>query len=76
MESKGFRPGKTKTKYMRCDISGAEYEEAEVILGQIVPKRDTFRYLGSVLQSNGGIDYISHMIKAGWMKWRQASGIL
>lgn len=43
MGSKGFRTGKTKTKYMRCDISGAEYEEAEVILeGQIVPKRDTF----------------------------------
>src|SRR5215210_6229545 len=30
-----------------------------------------------MLQSNGGIDeYVSHMIKAGWMKWRQASGIL
>ena len=43
LESKGFRPGKTKTNYMRCDISGAECEEAEVILeGQIVPKRDTF----------------------------------
>ena len=42
-----------------------------------MPKRDTFRYLGSMLQSNGDIDDdVCHKIKAGWMKWRQASGIL
>lgn len=42
-----------------------------------MPKRDTFRYLGSMLQSNGGIDEdVSHRIKTGWMKWQQASGIL
>jgi hypothetical protein len=37
---------------------------------------DTFRYLGSMLQSEGEIDEdISHRIRAGWIKWRQASGI-
>ena len=42
-----------------------------------MPKRDTFRYLGSMLQSNGDIDEdVCHRIKAGWMKWQQASGIL
>ena len=42
-----------------------------------MPKRDTFRYLGSMLQSNGGIDEdVSHRINAGWMKWWQASGVL
>ena len=43
----------------------------------MVPRKDTFRYLGSMLQEDGGIDEdVNHRIKAGWMKWRQASGIL
>jgi hypothetical protein len=45
--------------------------------GQVVPKKDTFRYLGSVLQKNGDIDEdVSHRIKASWLKWHQTSGIL
>jgi hypothetical protein len=43
----------------------------------VLPKKDTFRYLGSLLQKNGDIDEdVSHRIKASWLKWRQASGIL
>jgi hypothetical protein len=31
----------------------------------VVPKKDTFRYLGSMLQNNGDIDKdLSHRIKA------------
>ena len=42
-----------------------------------MPKKDTFRYLGSMLQKDGDVDEdVSHRIKAGWMKWRQASGVL
>ena len=44
---------------------------------QVVPKKETFRYLGSMLQKDGDIDAdVSHRIKAGWMKWRQESGVL
>jgi hypothetical protein len=40
-------------------------------------KKDTFRYLGSMPQKNGDIDEdVSHRIKAGWLKWCQASDIL
>ena len=40
-----------------------------------MPRKDTFRYFGSVLQRDGDIDEdVSHRI--GWMKWRQASGVL
>jgi hypothetical protein len=43
----------------------------------VVSKKDTFRYLVSMLQKDGDIDEdISHRIKAGWLKWRQASGVL
>ena len=76
-ESKGFRLSRTKTEYIRCDFDEATQEEGEVSLeGQVVPKKDTFRYLGSMLQRDGDIDAdVSHRIKAGWIKWRQASGI-
>jgi hypothetical protein len=78
LESKGFRLSRTKTEYMRCSFSTTRHEEEEVRLdGQVVPEKDTFRYLGSMLQKDGDIDEdVSHRIKAGWMKWRQASGVL
>ena len=38
---------------------------------------DTFRYMESMLQRDRDIDAdVSHRIKAGWIKWRQVSGIL
>jgi hypothetical protein len=65
-------------EYIKCDFSASTQEEGDVRLdGLVVPKKDTFRYLGSMLQKNGGIDEdVSHRIKAGWLKWRQASGVL
>jgi hypothetical protein len=43
----------------------------------VVPKKDIFRYLGSMLQKNGDIDEdVSHRIKVGWLKWHQAFGVL
>ncbi|KAF3661313.1 SKP1-like protein 21 [Capsicum annuum] len=54
--------------------------ENEVVVkleSQEVCKRDSFKYLGSVIQSNGEIDEdVSHRIGAGWMKWKLASGVL
>jgi hypothetical protein len=77
-ESKGFRVSRTKTEYMRCDFGTTAQEEGNVSLeGQVVPRKNTFRYLGSMLQRDGDIDVdVSHRIKAGWIKWHQASGIL
>ena len=50
LESKGFRLSRTKTKYMRCDFGTTTREEEDVSLkGQVVPTKDTFRYLGSML---------------------------
>jgi hypothetical protein len=63
---------------MKCDFSATTQEEGDVKLdGQAVPKKDTFRYLGLMLQKNGDIDEdVSHRIKVGWLKWRQDSGVL
>jgi hypothetical protein len=63
---------------MKCDFSATTQEEGDVRLdGQVVPKKDIIRYLGSMLQKDGDIDEdLSYTIKAGWLKWRQASGVL
>jgi hypothetical protein len=72
LESNGFRLSRAKTKYLWCDFSGIRCEDGDVSLeGQIVPKRVTFRYLGSMQQSNGHInEQVCYRIKVGWMKWR------
>jgi hypothetical protein len=63
---------------MRFNFSGVGDKDGDAILeGHIVPKMVIFRYLGPMVQGNDDIDKdVCHRIKAGWMKWRQASGIL
>jgi hypothetical protein len=63
---------------MKCDFSATTQEEGDVrINGQVVPKKDIFRYLRSMLQKDSDIDEdVSHIIKTDWLKWRQASGVL
>jgi hypothetical protein len=70
LEAKCFSLSRSKTEYMKCDFSATTQEEGVVRLdGQVVPKKDTFHYLGSMLQKNENIDEdVSHRIKAGWLK--------
>ena len=60
LESKGFRLSRTKTKYMRCDFGTTTWEEEDISLeGQVVSRKDTFRYLGSMLQRDRDIDEVA-----------------
>jgi hypothetical protein len=72
LEAKGF--SRSKSEYIKCDFSATTQEEGDVRLnGQMVPKKDIFHYLGSMLQKNGDIDEdVSHKIKAGWLKWHMS----
>jgi hypothetical protein len=67
LESKYFRLSRTKTEYMRCQISEENSDDGDVSLdGRVVPMNDAFRYLGSMLQSEGEIDEdVSYRIRAG-----------
>ncbi|XP_047254608.1 uncharacterized protein LOC107843456 isoform X1 [Capsicum annuum] len=79
LESKGFRLSRTKTEYLECKFSDLRQEDNVVVQleSQAVCRRDSFKYLGSMIQGNGEIDEdVSHRIGAGWTKWRLASGIL
>jgi hypothetical protein len=52
---------------MRCQFSGGNSDDGDISLdGRVVPMNDTFRYLGSILQSEGEIDEdVSHKIRTG-----------
>jgi hypothetical protein len=78
VQTAGPEGDEVQTEYMRCDFGTTISEDGDVSLGgQVVPKKDIFRYLGSMLQRDGNIDEdVSYRIKAGWMKWRQASRVL
>ncbi|XP_026377905.1 uncharacterized protein LOC113272249 [Papaver somniferum] len=78
LESKGFRLSRTKTEYLKCDFDGTGTDDGELLLdGQIVPRKESFRYLGSMIHSDGVIkEDIRHRSQLGWAKWRLATGIL
>ncbi|PHT39805.1 hypothetical protein CQW23_18659 [Capsicum baccatum] len=79
LESKGFRLSRSKTEYLECKFNDVRLEDEVVVKleSQVVCKRDSFKYLGSVIQDNGDIDEdVSHRIGVGWMKWKLASGVL
>jgi hypothetical protein len=78
LEAKCFRLSRSKMEYMKYDFSATTQDEEDARLdGQVVPKKDTFRYLKSMFYKNGDIDDdVSHRIKVGWLKWRQASDVL
>jgi hypothetical protein len=65
LEAKGFGLSRSKMKYIKCDFSATTQEEEDIRLdGQVMPKKDIFSYLGSMLQKDGDIDEdVSHKIK-------------
>uniref|UniRef100_A0A0A9D438 Reverse transcriptase domain-containing protein n=1 Tax=Arundo donax TaxID=35708 RepID=A0A0A9D438_ARUDO len=66
LESKGFRPNRTKTEYMRCDFTTTRHEDEVCLDGQVIPQKNIFRYLESMLQKDGEINEdVSHRIKTG-----------
>nr|XP_009758690.1 PREDICTED: uncharacterized protein LOC104211347 [Nicotiana sylvestris]XP_016444014.1 PREDICTED: uncharacterized protein LOC107769322 [Nicotiana tabacum] len=77
LESKGFKLSRSKPEYLEYKFSdGKHEEEVEVRIGtQVIPKRHSFKYLGSIIQGNGEIyEDVTHRIGAGWMRWRPALG--
>ncbi|GKA31398.1 ataxia telangiectasia mutated family protein [Tanacetum coccineum] len=81
LENKGLRVSREKTEYIRCDFNRNENnqnEEAVIRIGEhILELKESFRYLGSVINKSGRIeDDVTHRIQVGWLKWRAATGIL
>ncbi|XP_048488766.1 uncharacterized protein LOC125491268 [Plutella xylostella] len=75
LESVGLRLSRTKTEYMFCQFGGPT-SAASISLGTSpLAVGEDFRYLGSLLQSDGSIDRdVTRRMNAGWMKWKQLTG--
>nr|XP_009761835.1 PREDICTED: uncharacterized protein LOC104213957 [Nicotiana sylvestris] len=67
LESKGFKLSRTKTEYLECKFSETHDAYVEVKLdAQVISKRVSFKYLGSIIQGNKEIDEdVTHRIGAG-----------
>jgi hypothetical protein len=67
LETKCFRLSRSKTEYMKCHFSATTQEKEDARLnGQVVSKKDTFHYLGSMLQKDEDIDEdVNYRIKTG-----------
>ena len=64
---------------MECKFSkNARVEDVIIKLeDQIIQRKDHFLYLRLVIQKDGEIhEDVTHRIKAGWLKWRNALGVL
>ncbi|KAE8705185.1 28 kDa ribonucleoprotein [Hibiscus syriacus] len=79
LEEKGLRINIEKTEYLCSNFNGNQNDEdVEVCIeGHVLPSKDCFKYLGSMIHKDGGVDDdVTHRIKAGWLKWRAATGVL
>ncbi|KAE8675269.1 HAD-superfamily hydrolase, subfamily IG, 5'-nucleotidase isoform 2 [Hibiscus syriacus] len=79
LEEKGLRINIEKTEYLCSNFSRNQNDEdVEVCIeGHVLPSKDCFKYLGSMIHKDGGVDDdVTHRIKAGWLKWRAATGVL
>ncbi|XP_045764478.1 uncharacterized protein LOC123866821, partial [Maniola jurtina] len=77
LESVGLRISRTKTEHLFCDFGGPSSFSDICLDGVTLPVCSNFRYLGSLFQSDGSIDRdVNNRMNAGWMKWRQVSGVI
>ncbi|KAF3613932.1 putative pre-mRNA-processing factor 6-like [Capsicum annuum] len=79
LESKGFRLSRTKTEYLKYTFSDLTHDPDVVMKldSQAIRKRDSFKYIGSMIQENREIDEdVMYRIDGGWLKWRLALGVL
>ena len=74
LEKWGMKVSRSKTEYMCCNGNS----EGELKIGEeAIPTVTEFKYLGSTVESAGGVDSeVNRRIQAGWNNWRKMSSIL
>ncbi len=78
-ESKGFKLSRMKIEYMHCKFSEDRTGDREGVSldGVVLPQNNYFKYVGSILQVDGGCEEnVNHRIKAGWLKQRSTTVVL
>ncbi|XP_013177567.1 PREDICTED: uncharacterized protein LOC106125025 [Papilio xuthus] len=76
LEKAGLKISRTKTEHLFCDFGGPTSFSPIALNGVNLPTCSDFKYLGSLVQYDGGVDRdVKSRINAGWMKWRQVTGV-
>ncbi|XP_013134604.1 PREDICTED: uncharacterized protein LOC106100327 [Papilio polytes] len=76
LEGAGVKISRTKTEHLFCDFGGPTSFSPIALNGVPIPTCSDFKYLCSLVQSDGGVDRdVKSRINAGWMKWRQVTGV-
>ncbi|XP_067121860.1 uncharacterized protein [Centruroides vittatus] len=77
LEGRGLRVSRSKTVYMCSgEVDGARERDLE-LRGDVFRRVNTFKYLGSTVAEDGGVDKeVTGRIQAGWRNWRDMSGVL
>jgi hypothetical protein len=75
LEAKGFTLSRSKTEYMKYDFSATTQEGDVRLDGQVVPRKTPFATWDRC-SKRMEISMKMCRIKAGWLKWRQATDVL
>ena len=74
LEKRGMKVSRAKTEYM-C-LSGVSRGSVQM-QDQQLPEVNKFKYLGSTLQTDGGVEAeINRRIQSGWNNWKKMSGVM
>ena len=74
-----MRVSRPKTQFMEFSFEqNAQGNRPQVqILGEEVEKVTHFKYLGTSIEEEGGMETeIANRVGAGWMNWKKCSGVL
>ncbi|KAK3563902.1 hypothetical protein QTP86_004850 [Hemibagrus guttatus] len=75
LERRGMKVSRSKTEYM-C-VNEREGSGTVRLQGEEVKKVQEFKYLGSIVQSNGECGKeVKKRVQAGWNVWKKVSGVL
>ena len=73
LEENGLKINRKKTEYLRP----RNCQDEIFLLGERLPVVDSFKYLGSTLQAEGGCEKdVTSRIQSGWNRWREMSGVI
>ena len=76
LEKRGMKVSKAKTEYMCLNGTPLASVDNDMQSAQL-PQVTEFKYIGSTLQSNGGMSAeITKRTQCGWNNWRKMSGVL
>lgn len=79
LENNGLKISRKKTEHMSCIFDGSTNPNniKISIRNSSLPTVTQFKYLGSILTSDGKIDNdVIHRTTTGWYKWRQLTGVM